>query len=204
MGGEPVVVIEYQDVNAFLSAAGASLEASEAENNSFLGALAALEPERSATDPTTCLVAVVDKDGLPVLCAIALPGRNLVFSAAVRARRRAAALLASHLYTKGLKPPGLMAEQTIATEFRDAWAEITRCGVKESMRQGLYLILDRRYVDGGQFAAPQREAKSAASRRSVFTRSEGLRGISPGAATSALTPISVNWRYSPKPKQPAS
>jgi len=44
-------------------------------------------------------------------------------------------------------------------------------------------------------ATPARRVKASvrASRLSVFRRSEGLRGINPGAATTAATPRSVSW-----------
>ncbi len=135
-----MVVAQYQDANTFLATTGAFLEAHEPENNSFLGTLAALPRDLSAAKQATYLVAVVDDNQLPVVCAIVLPGRNIVFSAARPACRHAVPIVAGHLHDRGLEPPGLIAEQAIATEFRQVWVELTGCSYTESMRQGLYVL----------------------------------------------------------------
>ena len=61
----------------------------------------------------------------------------------------------------------------------------------------------RRLVDLGEQVRPQQLCQVPASRRSVLTRSPGLRGISAGAITRQSRPFAWSWRWA-KPVGPAS
>ena len=131
----------YDDVEPFLEVNGGFLNAAEAENNSFLGAVAALANEESKAGEIAYLAAVREGSGSPVLNAFSAVRGNLVFSATRSGQREAAVSLIAHdLASRGIRLPGAFGEQELVGEFVRAWTALTRCTVRPLLTQTLHVL----------------------------------------------------------------
>ncbi len=134
-------LVVYNDVTSFLGANSAFLNATEAENNSFLGALGALTKASTLVEQGAYLAAVLGSKGYPLLAALSPPGGNLVLSA-IRSEPVDAAisLVAEDLLARSFRPPGVSGEEQPVGQFARAWIALTRCSARPVMRQMLYVL----------------------------------------------------------------
>ena len=167
-------LVAYRSVQSFLHENGEFLDAAEAENNSFLGAVGALAREGTAIRDTAYLASVRGEGGLIVLNALS-PGRgNLVFSDARSGQRKAAvSMIAADLAARELRPPGVFGQQELVHEFVEAWATLTRCIRRPLLTQTLYVLrtlISSRRVPGGLRLAVESDLDLVAEWSRAFLR----------------------------------
>jgi crotonobetainyl-CoA:carnitine CoA-transferase CaiB-like acyl-CoA transferase len=88
----------------------------------------------------------------------------------------------------------------VMTRPQDVLAEVL--AQPQQVAHGLFI--EWRDADEGELAGAVKAASLRASRRSVFTRSPGRRGVSAGAMTAQSTPSERSCRCSSYPHGPAS
>jgi predicted GNAT family acetyltransferase len=139
-----VRVARYPDVAAFLTRAGAFLEAREAEHNLIFGLSSTLarDPRAYGSDP---YLATADENGRVVAAALRTPPHNLVLSESDDVRTWPA--FAADAFDADPALTGVLAPVAGAASFMEAWHGLTGVDARLARSQRIYRVAQVSPVD---------------------------------------------------------
>ena len=131
-------VRSYPNVDAFLNAAGTTLESREDTASLALGICSNLKTGRTYGDHPPLFVTVSDGEEVQAL-AVRTPPHKLVL-VAEDGEREALEALAERLHAEGTLLPGCHGTVAVAETFARAWSRRTGCDLSVSMRQKIFRL----------------------------------------------------------------